>query len=90
MLPDGWIPDLEAEEIDDADHGGDERGEPAEQPGARRGEQAADADAEKAGEQDEVREVREQADVGRHPPDQRNFEKENEKGRDEGSPDPAG
>ena len=54
----------------------------------RRREQAADADAEEAREQDEVREVRQQPDVRRHPADQRDFEEEDEEGREE-DPRPA-
>ena len=76
--------------MDGGEHSRHKRGKPAKQPGTRRRQQAADADAEKAREQDEVREVGEQADVRRHPPNQCNFEEENEKGRDEGSSDPTG
>ena len=52
----------------------------------KRREQAADADPEEARQQDEVREVREQADVGRHPPDQRDLEEQDEEGNQEEGP----
>ena len=51
--------------------------------------QAADADAEKAREEDEVGEVGQQPDVGRHPANERDFEEENEKGGEE-NPRPTG
>ena len=57
--------------------------EPAQEVGADRREQAADADPEEARQQDEVREVRQQADVGRHPPDQRDLEEQDEEGNQE-------
>ena len=41
---------------------------------------------EEAREQDEVREVREQADVGRHPPDQRDLEEQDDEGNQEEGP----
>jgi hypothetical protein len=51
-----------------------------ERPPAR--QQTPDADAEERGEQDEIRKICEQADVRRHPPDERDFEEQNEKGRE--------
>ena len=78
MLADGGIADLEPEEVDRADHRRLQHREPREQPHSRRRQQAADADAEEAGEQDEVREVGQQPDVGRHPANERDFEEEDE------------
>jgi hypothetical protein len=57
--------------------------EPDEQVAPPRGEQAADADAEKAREENEVGKVGQQPDVSRHPANQRGFEKEDEEGGDE-------
>src|SRR5262249_25410136 len=48
-----------------------------------RREQAADADPKERGQEDEVREVRQQPDVGRHPPDQNDFDEQNEERREE-------
>ena len=45
-------------------------------------EQTADTDPEKAGEKNEVGEVREQPDVSGHPADERDFDEKNKKGRE--------
>ena len=50
---------------------------------ARRGEQAADADAEERRQQDEVREIRQQPDVRRHPADERDLQEQDEERREE-------
>ena len=75
--------DLEPQAVDRDDHRELNQREPGEQIAPAAGEQAADADAEKAREQDEVRKVRQQPDVRRHPPNQRGFEEEDEKRRNE-------
>ena len=75
--------DLEPEEVDDGDDDRLEEREPGEQPHPRRGEQAADADAEERRQQDEVREIRQQPDVRRHPADQRDLQEQDEERREE-------
>ena len=74
---------FEPQAVDRDDHRELDQRKPHEQVAAPRGQQAAEADAEKAREEDEVGEIRQQPDVGRHPANQRGFEEEDEKGRDE-------
>ena len=52
-----------------------------ERPVAR--QQAADADAQEGRQQDEIGEIRQEPDVGRHPPDQRDLEEQDEEGDQE-------
>ncbi len=75
--------DFQSKEIDGRDDDRLDQREPLEQPRARRRQETSETDAEKAGEEDEVREIRQQPDVGRHPSYQRNFEEENQKRREE-------
>src|SRR5205823_7576929 len=56
---------------------------PRDQLPAPRRQQTSQANPEKAREQDEIREVRQQPHVGRHPPDDRGLEKQHQKRRDE-------
>jgi hypothetical protein len=79
----GLDPDLEAEEVDGGDDRDLNRREPREELPARPGQQTADADPQKAREQDEVGEVRQQPDVCRQPSNERDLEKEDEKGGEE-------
>jgi hypothetical protein len=74
---------LQPERIYRRDEGRHQDGKPRKEAHARGREEAPDADPEKRREQDEVGEVGEQPDVGRHPPNQRNFDEQNEKGGEE-------
>ena len=87
MLPGRRNRDLEPEEVDRRDDRPPAAAGTRRRAARARRQQAADADAEKARQQDEVGEVRQQPDVGRHPADQRDFEEENEK---RGEEDPRG
>ena len=77
--------DFQPEEIHRGDHRRLHRGNHVEQARARRREQAANADAEEAREQDEVREIGEQPDVRRHPANQRNLEKQDQERCEKGA-----
>jgi len=65
--------DFEAQAIDRDDDAKQDRGKAGKQVAPPRGEQAAEANPEKAGEEDEVREIRQQPDICRHPTNQRGF-----------------
>ena len=70
---------LEPEPVHGHDHDQLNQGKQREQVAARPDQHAAEAAAEKAGEQNEIGKVREQADVRRHPANQGDLEKKNEK-----------
>src|SRR5207245_4158408 len=80
--------DFEPEEVNDRDDGEHQERKPREQPMARRCQEAPDPDAEKRREENEIREVRQKPDVRRHPPDEGDFEKEDQEGREK-NPDGA-
>src|SRR5207247_525844 len=71
------------QQVDGEDHGELDERKPDQQVPPPPRHQTPDADAEKACEQDEIGEVREKPDVRRHPTNQRGFEEEDEKRRDE-------
>ena len=56
--------------------------EPREQPRTGRGQQAAETDAQETRQENEIRKIRQQPDIRRHPSDQRNFKKQDDE-RDE-------
>ena len=74
---------FETEEVSGADNDRLQQREPGEQATPRRRDQAPDADAEKAGEENEVGEVRQEPDIGRHPPNQGDFEEQDKEGGEE-------
>src|SRR5262249_15387052 len=74
---------LEPQPIDGENHRQLNRRKPSDEIPAARRQQAPNPDAEEACEQDEVREIREQTHVRRHPPDDGGLEKEDEKRGDE-------
>ena len=75
--------DLEAQPIDRENQRELDQRKPDEEIAPPIGEQTADADAEEAGEQDEVGKICEQPDVGRQPANERGFEEEDEEGGEE-------
>ncbi len=82
MLVEDGHGDFQAEEVD----GGDDQRLDGREPGEQRphpGQQAADADAEEGGEEDEVGEIGQEPHVGGHPANQRNFEEEDDEGDEE-------
>src|SRR3954470_16844754 len=75
--------DFEPQPIDGDDHADEHDRKPCDELAAARGEQTADADAEKTREQDEIREVREEPHVGGHPADDSRLEEQDQKRNDE-------
>ena len=69
---------FQAKEIDRRDDAQQQRRVPEEERSLHPAQQRADADAEERGQQDEVREVREQANLSGQPPDERDLEEEHE------------
>ena len=77
--------DVDAHERHDAEQRRQHRRKPRQQSRADGRQQAADTDAEEARQQDEVREVGEQPDVGRHPADESHLQEQHQE-RDEKEP----